>query len=345
MQEALKMKEFWRKSYGRKNINKLDWFLAVICCIIALGSLWISVGICVSNAAAYAVPAFRDVVHGFAFLWKTNEMVIANSLIFYSSLLFLIFGIIYLSKKEKKDRIPGVVAIFVACVGIILLTSLFFEFVAGSSTYKIHGVWSYGLIFFILCLIGAAGLTGQLTFGNSDVSLAGSKAQEEEVVEKPEPMIFENVPEEPKEAPKPAEEPEMAEDADGSFKNLSGRRRRIPFESGLKHCSKETREYYKSLVGALHNYKISGRMSIPGETYSFKRERLVFITLAGKTLKVYFALDPKEFEGSTIPVKDSSDVKKYEQTPAYLKIKSGLAARRAISLAVRVLSEHKVPKK
>ena len=332
------MENFWYKSYGRKNINKLDWLLAIVCCVIGLGSLWISLGVCLANAAVDAVPAFRDMLHGLAFLWKTNEMVIANSFIFYGALGFMIFGIIYLSKKQKKERIPGVVAIFIACVGIIFLTSLFFEFVAGSSVDKIHGVWSYGLIFFILCLIGCGGISAQMVFTNYNVEFKGKPVKEEPKVE---PKKEVRPVEEKKEEPK--EEEEFAED--GSFKNLSGRRRHIPFESKLKHSSKETREYYKEIVKAIREYKVSDRISIPGETVSYKRERLVFITFAGQTLKVHFALDPKEFEGSTIPVKDVSEVKKYEQTPAYLKVKSSLAARRAIMLAQRVLSEHKVPKK
>ena len=334
MQEVLKMKDFWLKSYGRKKINKLDWLLAIVCCVIGLGSLWISLGVCLSNAAADAVPAFRDMLHGLAFMWKTNEMVIANSFIFYAALLFLIFGIVYLTMKKKKERIPGVVAIFVACVGIVFLTSLFFEFIAGSSVDKVHGVWSYGLIFFILCLIGCGGISAQMVFTDYNVEFKEAKASKK--VEKKPAKVEEPVEE---------EEEEEEESEDGSFKNLSGRRRRIPFESKLKHCTKETREYYKEIIKAIREYRVSDRSSIPGETISYKRQRLVFITLAGKTLRVHFALNPKEFKKSTIPVKDVGDVKKYEQTPAYLKVKSSLAARRAIMLSRRVLSEHKVPKK
>jgi hypothetical protein len=86
-------------------------------------------------------------------------------------------------------------------------------------------------------------------------------------------------------------------------------------------------------------------MSIPGETFSYKRKRLIFITMAGKTLKVHFAIDPREFADSAIPVKDASEAKKFEDIPSYLKVKSDLAVRRVIALAQRLAEEYNVPKK
>ena len=349
------MKSFWSKMYGRKNVNQLDWLLAIVCSIIALGALWISIGISVANAAVYAVPAFRDVVHGFAFMWKTNGMVISNSLIFYSALIFLVFGIVYWTKKGDKERIPGVVAIFISALGIVVFESLFFEFVAADSVHKVFGLWSYGLLFFILCLIGAIFFSARMMFMHYDLALNAEHNEKEEektavVEEKVEeqPKIEEKVEKEParveeiKEEVK--EEPEEEESSDG-FKDLGARRRRIPFESKIKRCSQETREFYKEIVDQINLYKVSERTSIPGQTFNYKRNRLIFIMLAGFTLKVHFALDPKKFADSTMPVKDASDCVKYEQTPAYIKIKSGLASRRAIALVHEVMSNYKVPRK
>ena len=149
--------------------------------------------------------------------------------------------------------------------------------------------------------------------------------------------------EEPAEEPKAAEKPEEKPE-EGAFEGLGKRRKRIPFEQRLKRAPAEARVHYKEIIEAVNEYKVSDRKSIPGETISYKKERLMFITLAGNTLKVYFALDPKEFEDSTIPLKDASDVKKFESTPSYLKIKSSLAVRRAMRLAKRVFTEHGVPK-
>ena len=352
------MKGFWLNSYGRKNINMLDWFIAIVCVLIAVGAIWISIGLSIANAAPYAVPAFRDVVHGLAFKWKTNEIVIANTFISYLAVLFCIFGIVFLVVKGKKERIPGVVAIFIAAVGLVIFASLLFEFVAGESARSIHPVWAYGLIFFVVALVACIGYAARMTFTEYEIEFASESAVEEEkkaepvkeekpepapvVEEKPEPSpVGEEEPEEEEEI----EEPEASEPIPGNFKDLGARRRRIPFESKIKTCSKETRAHYKEIAEAIRQYKVSDRLSIPGETVSYKRQRLVFITLAGKTLKVHFALEPKEYENSTIPVKDASELKKYDQTPAYLKVKSDLACRRAIGLARKVMSEHNVPKR
>ena len=99
------------------------------------------------------------------------------------------------------------------------------------------------------------------------------------------------------------------------------------------------------IVNALNEYEFNDRISIPGETFSYKRERLIFITFSGKTLKAHFKLSPRRFEDSPIPAKDASDVKKYEDIPMYLKIKSDLAARRVIALGRELAEKHEVPKK
>lgn len=51
--------------------------------------------------------------------------------------------------------------------------------------------------------------------------------------------------------------------------------------------------------------------------------------IAGKGLKIHYALDPADYEESTIPVKDYSHVKLYEEIPAQLKVRSDLSVKRA----------------
>ena len=166
------------------------------------------------------------------------------------------------------------------------------------------------------------------------------------VVEEPKAEEKPVVEEKAEEKPEPEEPEDVEYDEDGNpFGGLGGRKERVPFEERLAKSSKEVREYYEALKKVLDEYVINDRFSIPGETFSFKREKLVFITFAGNTLKVYFALDPKEFADSTIPVKSAADVKKFEDTPSYLRIKSNLATRRAIYLVRRICTERRVPRK
>ena len=66
------------------------------------------------------------------------------------------------------------------------------------------------------------------------------------------------------------------------------------------------------------------------------------MNIRGKTLCVYFALDPKApaFKQTIYNQKDMSEQKAYAQTPFMMKIKSDLAAKRAVRL-VETLAEQK----
>ncbi len=139
---------------------------------------------------------------------------------------------------------------------------------------------------------------------------------------------------------KEEEVPEEGEEGDDAYKNLGKRKKRVPFENIMRKINPETKGFYQSIVTELRKYKFNDRISIPGETFSFKRERFIFITVVGTTLRVYFRLDPKQFYGSTIPMKDASDVKKYQDIPSFLKIKSNLAVKRTIELAKKLAEEN-----
>jgi len=354
------MKKTHLKYYGRKNINKLDRLLAITCAVIGIASLWISIGIAVRNAGPASIPAFADVLHGLGFLWGSkygsSGVAVTNSILFYGSLLCLVIGCIYLSKKNKKERIPGLVATFIAMIGFIFFLSLVFEFTRGVSKGKIHGFWAYSSILSLICLavLGMMGLYG--AFSNCPIELQHKcceeecscceheEAEAEPEVEEPKEEPKEEPEEEPEEEEEPIEEP-IVEGSEENFKGLGPRRRRIPFESKLKKADKETRARYNEIVEALSQYDLNDRISVPGETFSYKKEKLIFVTFASKTLKVYFALDPKEFVDSPIPMKDMSDIKKFEQTPCLLFIKSDLAARRAVDCARKLLSDRNVPRK
>ena len=108
--------------------------------------------------------------------------------------------------------------------------------------------------------------------------------------------------------------------------------KRVPFATKLERADEDTRNKYEIIRDYItKNYGIKHRISIPGDTYSAHREKYVFIRIAGKTLKVYYALDPKNYENTPIPVEVETK-KKYEDVPTSLKVKSDLALRRALAL-------------
>ena len=147
--------------------------------------------------------------------------------------------------------------------------------------------------------------------------------------------VEETKPEETEVEEKPAEveaEPETAaeENAEDPFANL-GSKRRASFETKLKNSEYDLRHKYYDLRDYIKSYGIKNRISIPGDTFSAKREKLVFITISGKKLKVSFALDPKDYEQTPIPVETNSS-KKLAETPLCFRVKSDLSFRRACKL-------------
>ena len=91
------------------------------------------------------------------------------------------------------------------------------------------------------------------------------------------------------------------------------------------------------------SYGIKNRVSIPGDTFSAHRERYVFLTISGKHIKAYFALDPKDYENSTIPV-ETTNIAKYEDVKCTLKVRSDLSFRRACMLVDAVMAAKGVNK-
>ena len=174
------------------------------------------------------------------------------------------------------------------------------------------------------------------------------------VVEQPVEEPAEEPKEEPAEEPAPVEEPveeepveeeeaddeeeaeEVEEEApvvDGAPVGPAskGKRRRASFETRLKNSEFDLRHKYYDLRDYIKWYGLRNRISIPGDTFSYKRQRYVFVTIVGKHIRVYLGLDPNDYADSTIPV-EKAEAKKYEDLPCLLRVKSDLSYRRAKKL-------------
>lgn len=119
---------------------------------------------------------------------------------------------------------------------------------------------------------------------------------------------------------------------------------RVAFEIKLRKADKDIKVKYKALQEELESYGLKSRISFEGDTYRLHRIAYVFITIRGKTLKVYYRLDPKKYLDSPIPVKDEGDKKKYAEIPAVLKVRSDLSGRRAIDLVKETMDNAKIVK-
>ena len=112
---------------------------------------------------------------------------------------------------------------------------------------------------------------------------------------------------------------------------IKGKRRRASFETRLRNSEFDLRHKYYDLRDYIKWYGLRNRVSIPGDTFSYKRQRYVFVTIIGKHIRVYLNLNPNDYADSTIPVEPSA-AKKYEDLPCLLRVKSDLSYRRAKKL-------------
>ena len=178
---------------------------------------------------------------------------------------------------------------------------------------------------------------------------AGSGLSEEEVRAIVEKYLAEHVDElhgdqpapAPQPEPEPEEEPEEeeeeeeeeapAEESSSGGLEFNGKRRRASFETRLKNSEYDIRHKYYDLRDYIKWYGLRNRISIPGDTFSYKRQRYVFVTIVGKHIRVYINLNADDYADSTIPV-EKAEAKKYEDLPCMLRVKSDLSYRRAKKL-------------
>ena len=163
---------------------------------------------------------------------------------------------------------------------------------------------------------------------------------EEPVVEEPvvEEPVVEVVPEPVVE--EPATEPAPAEDAEGvlvpTYYDNEGNRIDIKysrsFTANLIQSDDTVKDYYSELKNHILSYKgVKSRISWKFDSYNRGRDQLFKVKLRGKTICLYCALDPNEFDESKYH-HEPIDAKIFEDVPMLVKIKSGLGLRKAKEL-------------
>ena len=138
-------------------------------------------------------------------------------------------------------------------------------------------------------------------------------------------------------------EPEVVEEVAEEPKEDLVMRVDRSFTAKLKQSDDEVKDRYGMIKNALLSYKkFKSTVSWNADRFNCGRATIAKMNIRGKTLCVYFALDPKDpaFKQTIYNQKDMSDQKAYAQTPFMMKIKSDLAAKRAVRL-VETLAEQK----
>lgn len=107
---------------------------------------------------------------------------------------------------------------------------------------------------------------------------------------------------------------------------------RIPFQTRMLKADKEMKNNYNELKSEIMSYGVKSRVSNSGDTFRLHTKTYLKITIAGKSLKLYYALDPKDYEKTTLPVQDAGHKGIYKDIPLVFKVKSDLSMRRAKQL-------------
>jgi len=107
---------------------------------------------------------------------------------------------------------------------------------------------------------------------------------------------------------------------------------RIAFADRMKSAEKVLKNHYNELKSYIMAYGVNSRVSNSGDAFRLHTKTYLKITVAGKSLKLYMALNPKDYADSTIPVGDASKKSVYADIPLVFKVKSDLSLRRAKQL-------------
>lgn len=110
------------------------------------------------------------------------------------------------------------------------------------------------------------------------------------------------------------------------------------FTAKLIMASDVLKNYYSEVKNELLRYGVRSRMSWRHETFRKGRKLLAKMTIRGKTLYLYLALDPKEYAGTKYKIRDASSVSVNASVPTLFRIKNDRRCRYAKQL-IAVLME------
>ena len=104
--------------------------------------------------------------------------------------------------------------------------------------------------------------------------------------------------------------------------------------------------YYNALKNEFLSYDgVRSRISFNYETFRKGKKLLAKFVISGKTLNVYIALNPEEFEESKYRYEDVSEKKSYAETPMRVKITSKRASKHCAELIGIVCAREESGKK
>ena len=164
------------------------------------------------------------------------------------------------------------------------------------------------------------------------VSDVVGEEQTEEVVED---TVIEEIVSDIEEAPAEGEilTDDMDEESEGGVDFANMMKYNRSFIARIIQGTDDQKNYYGQVKTALLSYKkVNSNVAWGAERFNKGRETIARFKIRGKTLCLYLALDPAEFETSVYHHVDVSDNKSMHGTPMMVKIKSPRGVKKAIRL-------------
>ena len=119
----------------------------------------------------------------------------------------------------------------------------------------------------------------------------------------------------------------------GQTSSSMGKINKIDFDEKVEKSSPDLKRHYNEIKNVIMKYRnVHSRISKAGDSFRCKGQKYVYMTIVGKTLKVYLALDPFSIDQNVYHHRDVSNKKKYQVTPTLLRVKSELSVKKTIKL-------------
>lgn len=179
------------------------------------------------------------------------------------------------------------------------------------------------------------------------VEEAAEQAVEEEqpaAEEEEQPAAVEAEEAQAEETVAPAEESAAAVTEERPALNIPIGKRRT-FAEKILEADDDNKAIYNMLKNELMSYKkVNNRLTKTIDIFKFKSTYLAKISIAGKTVKLHLALDPKDYAETKYHQKDLGEKKTYEFVPLALKVKSDRSKKYAVELIAEVMNKAELVK-
>ena len=108
----------------------------------------------------------------------------------------------------------------------------------------------------------------------------------------------------------------------------------------LIQSREKMQDYYTGLKNVLLSFEgVKSRVSWNYDSFNRGRKQLAKMNIRGKSLMLYLALDPKEFENTKYFYTDVSDKLKFAKVPMRIKIRSGRGFKYGVELIEQMMAQ------